>query len=61
MRLCGPRAGPPGANLFVYNIPSEWGDQDLATTFSEFGNVASTKVFVDKATGASKGFGEPRS
>jgi len=49
--------GPAGANLFVLNLPLEWTDAELTTNFMAFGNVMSVKVFVDKLTGMSKGFG----
>lgn len=52
-----PPEGPSGANLFIYHLPRDLTDQDLATLFAGFGNIISAKVFVDKKTAESKGFG----
>ncbi|KAJ4453698.1 putative RNA-binding protein BRN1 [Paratrimastix pyriformis] len=55
--LGGNVEGPAGCNLFVYHVPNEFSDADLASIFQPFGNLVSTKVFIDKATGLSRGFG----
>lgn len=52
--------GPSGANLFVYYLPGSLSDTDLATAFAPFGEVLSAKVYYDRDTGESKGFGERR-
>lgn len=46
-----------GTKLFVGSL--SWGvtDQMLSDAFSEFGNVTSAKVIMDRDTNRSKGFG----
>lgn len=53
----GATTGPTGANLFVFNFPRMFTDEDLGHTFAPFGNVLSATVFIDKQTGRSKCFG----
>jgi len=51
------KEGPPGANLFIYHIPTDYTDASLMAMYSQFGNVISCKIITEKDTGQSKGFG----
>ncbi len=44
-------------NMYVGNLSYSVTDEDLKTAFSEFGEVASVNVIMDKYSGQSKGFG----
>ncbi|MBP7647314.1 MAG: RNA-binding protein [Comamonas sp.] len=43
--------------LYVGNLAYSVRDNDLEQAFSEFGNVVSAKVMMERDTGRSKGFG----
>eukprot|EP01053_Blabericola_migrator_P005784 Blabericola_migrator_1__5783@NODE_292_length_10275_cov_168_705525_g240_i0_p4_GENE_NODE_292_length_10275_cov_168_705525_g240_i0NODE_292_length_10275_cov_168_705525_g240_i0_p4_ORF_typecomplete_len446_score73_07RRM_1/PF00076_22/1_9e16RRM_5/PF13893_6/0_0022RNA_bind/PF08675_11/0_04Limkainb1/PF11608_8/0_17RRM_7/PF16367_5/0_23_NODE_292_length_10275_cov_168_705525_g240_i065047841 len=49
--------GPPGANVFVFHIPNEWVERDLALHFAQFGPLLSARIAADKTTGRRLGFG----
>jgi len=44
-------------NIYVSNLSYSVQDDDLRGFFSEYGEVSSAKVIMDKATNRSKGFG----
>ncbi len=44
-------------NIYVGNLSYGLSEEELGNVFSEFGDVASTKIIVDKDTGRSKGYG----
>lgn len=45
------------SKIYVGNLPYSVTDSTLESNFSEFGNVTSAKVMMDRDTGRSKGFG----
>ena len=44
-------------NMFVSNLSFHTSDDDLRNLFSQYGNVSSAKVIMDRETGRSRGFG----
>ena len=44
-------------NIYVGNLPYGLTDEELNETFSQYGQVESAKIIMDKFTGRSKGFG----
>jgi len=44
-------------DIYVGNLPYSTADDDLKGLFAAYGEVASARVVVDRATGQSKGFG----
>ncbi|HEX2545923.1 MAG TPA: RNA-binding protein [Ramlibacter sp.] len=46
-----------GNKLYVGNLPYSFRDGDLEQAFSQYGQVTSAKVMMERDTGRSKGFG----
>ncbi len=44
-------------DIYVGNLPYSTSDDDLRSLFAAYGEVASARVVMDRATGQSKGFG----
>jgi RNA recognition motif-containing protein len=44
-------------NMYIGNLAHDVTEDDLRNAFSEFGEVASVKIIMDKFSGRSKGFG----
>lgn len=44
-------------NIFVSGLNYSLSSEELSAIFSQYGEVASAKVIMDKATGRSRGFG----
>ena len=44
-------------NMYIGNLAHDVTEDDLRIAFSEFGEVSSVKIIIDKFSGRSKGFG----
>ena len=44
-------------NIYIGNLAYDVTEDDLRNAFSEFGEVSSVKIIIDKFSGRSKGFG----
>jgi RNA recognition motif-containing protein len=44
-------------NIYIGNIAYSVDEQELGQIFSEYGEVSSAKIIIDRVTGRSKGFG----
>ena len=44
-------------NIYIGNLPYSSTEDDLKKAFSEFGEVSSAVIIIDKSSGRSKGFG----
>jgi cold-inducible RNA-binding protein len=46
-----------GKKIYVGNLPFSTSSESLSAIFAPFGQVASSKIILDKESGRSKGFG----
>lgn len=53
----GPANDIKNANLFIANLPSNFTEDHLETTFRKYGEIVRSKILVDHSTGVSKGCG----
>ena len=44
-------------NLYISNLSYNISDEDLRQLFADYGEITSAKVFMDRETGRSRGFG----
>jgi RNA recognition motif-containing protein len=44
-------------NIYVGNLPYQTTEDELRSSFENFGEVTSVRIIQDRATGRSKGFG----
>ena len=44
-------------NIYVGNLPYSLTEEDLKTAFSQFGEVSTASIIMDRMSGQSKGFG----
>ncbi|MEX0929500.1 MAG: RNA-binding protein [Balneolales bacterium] len=44
-------------NIYVGNLPYNTDDETVSGLFSEYGDVKSVKIIIDRATNRSRGFG----
>lgn len=49
--------GPDGANLFIFHIPNHFSNADMYHLFSQYGNLLSVRIMVEKDSQRSRGFG----
>jgi len=51
------KAGVDSLNVFIKFLPPQLTDEEFRQLFSSFGDVVSSKIMVDQATGRSLGYG----